>query len=189
VQHLEGLVRAVDLVREHVAPEFFARVMRPYFEDVALGGHRYLGPAAAHMPLYLVDRLLWSSDCADPSYLGFQCETVQYSLPRWRALFSRQADQPSVTTRVLDALRAGSGDPGEPLGASARALSAIFRTLITFRGRHLTLVRGAYREDVRLYAVGSGGASVELVTHILRLTRQYAAFVSQDRPCSRLQHA
>lgn len=188
-QHLEGMVQAIDLVRQQVAPEYFARSLRPYFEDVAVGDRRYLGPAAAHMPLYLVDRLLWSSDCADGPYPEFQQETVTYSLPRWRKLFGRREGQPSLTTRVLDALRAAPGDPGEPLQSSARALCAIFRTLIVFRGRHLTLVRGAYREDVRLYATGSGGASVELVTHILRLTRHYAGIIAPDPICSGPHHA
>jgi hypothetical protein len=141
------------------------------------------------MPLYLVDRLLWSSDCADAPYLGFQHETVPYSLPRWRTLFRRRESQPSVATRVLAALRAAPPDPGEPLRASTQALSAIFRTLIVFRGRHLALVRGAYREDTRLYAVGSGGASVELVAHILRLTRDYAAALAPNQSCPGSHHA
>jgi hypothetical protein len=188
-QHLDSMVRAVDLVRQNVTPEFFARSVRPYFEPVTIAGRAYLGPAAAHMPLFLVDRLLWSSDCEDASYLGFQQETVSYSLPRWRVLFHQRAGQPSVTTRILAALRAAPAEPGESLRASTEALCEIFRTLIIFRGRHLALVRGAYREDTRLYAVGSGGASMELVAHILRLTRGYAAVLASNQACPGSHHA
>ena len=45
-----------------VSPEFFARELRPYFEDVHVAGRLYMGPAAAHIPLFLVDVLLWASD-------------------------------------------------------------------------------------------------------------------------------
>ena len=51
-----------------------------------------------------------------------------------------------------------------------------------FRGKHLTIARRAYREDVRLYPVDSAGGSVELLTRILDLTRTIAAQVDDSHP-------
>ena len=51
-----------------------------------------------------------------------------------------------------------------------------------FRGKHLTIARRAYREEIRLYPVGSGGGSVELLTRILDLTRAAAAQVNHTDP-------
>jgi hypothetical protein len=51
---------------------------------------------------------------------------------------------------------------------------AMMRAIIVFRGRHLGIARQAYEEDLRLYPVGSGGASVDLLREIIDLTRENA---------------
>jgi hypothetical protein len=45
---------AIDATRATVTPAYFAGTMRRFFEPVLVAGTSYLGPAAAHMPLYLV---------------------------------------------------------------------------------------------------------------------------------------
>jgi len=171
---LEAMVDAIDLVRRHVTPDFFARQLRPYFEEVRVGGVAYFGPAAAHIPLYLVDQLLWSADHPDSVQHEFQRETMAYSPDHWRWLFKVHAGQRSIDHRVVDALVAGGADVSAPLSASAESLCRVVRVLVTFRGRHLALARAAYQVDRRLYAAGSGGATVDLLARIVQLTRCYA---------------
>lgn len=175
--HLEAMVHAIDLVRSTVTAEYFARVMRPCFEPILVVGKPYFGPAAAHMPLYLVDALLWSADHPDPAHLCFQVETIAYSPRQWRQLFESVAGHKSITTLVCEAIAAAPGEPTQSLHQSVDALCDLYRVLITFRGRHAVLARGAYHVDRRLYPTGSGGGTVELLERMLKLTREYASVI------------
>jgi hypothetical protein len=177
--HLQAMVGAIDFVREALPPFFFARVLRPYFQEIVVDGQTYLGPAAAHLPLYLIDHLLWSSDHQDAEHHQFQHETARHAPPPARALFSRRDGLPSLAGRLIQALRAAGARAAAGLRASADAVCALLRLLITFRGRHLVLARREYAEEVRLYPAGSGGATVELLERILTLTRTCAALAHQ----------
>jgi monodechloroaminopyrrolnitrin synthase len=176
-RHLESMVRAIDLVRAEVTPNYFAQVMRPYFEPILVANTSYFGPAAAHMPLYLVDSLLWSANHSGPAHSEFQHSMVAYSPPRWRSLLVALAGQQSITSRVLQAVADAGENPNPALRESVRALCKVFRVLITFRGRHMVIARAAYHVERRLYATGSGGETVGLLEEILNLTREYAAAV------------
>jgi hypothetical protein len=174
---LEAMVCAIDLVRSDVTADYFARVIRPYFEPVSVAGVSYFGPAAAHLPLCLVDTLLWGADHAHAAHRSFQDESVTYSPACWRQLFERVRGQQSITTRVVEALASTRQEPTAAVGESVAALCSLYRVLITFRGRHVVLARAAYRAERRLYARGSGGGTVQLLEEILRLTRDYACAV------------
>lgn len=93
-QYAETLARATESfmvlpdqigrVAELVPPaEFFIARLRPYMEDVAVGGQTFYGPAAAHVPLYLIDHLLWSSDRVDPEHAALHQGLLDYGLPEW----------------------------------------------------------------------------------------------------------
>jgi hypothetical protein len=177
---MRWMVDSIDLVLDKVSPVFFARTLRPYFEEIELGDRIYLGPAAAQVPLWLIDEAMWASDRGEPNYQEFLRDSVPYSLPRWRELHEEWVRQPSLVTRLMEAC----GDyPGEgrrwapALHASAVSIARMLRTVIVFRGRHLGIARQAYQEEVRLYPVGSGGASVDLLHDIITLTRENAQLV------------
>ena len=180
-RRVASMVASIDLVVRNVSPVFFARVLRPYFEDVDVAGTALLGPAAAQVPLWLVDQVLWAADRSEPDYDEFIRDSVTYSLPRWRDYHARWAGRASVVTRLLNAyggpelLSAGAESPH--LRRSAEALTRVLRTIIVFRGRHLGIARQAYQADLRLYPVGSGGASVHLLRQIVDLTRENAVLV------------
>ena len=174
---LGSMVEAIDLVVEKVSPVFFARILRPYFEEIDLAGRSYLGPAAAQVPLWLIDEAVWASDRSEPDYQEFLRESVPYSLPRWRELHGYWVHAPSMVTRVIQAYRNDLNETGRSapsIRASAVALARMLRTVIVFRGRHLGIARQAYQADLRLYPVGSGGASVDLLRQIIDLTRHNA---------------
>lgn len=170
-------VTTVDTVMRtvlaNVSHEFFGLRLRPYFEDVSLGGRTYMGPAAAHVPLFLIDLLLWASDGGGEEYLAFCDELAPHTLPGWRDRYAEWRARPSLATRFAAALDEPL-TPDETLHvrAGTRALGEALRVLTAFRGKHLVMARRAYHEDVRLYEHGSGGGSTELLDEILTLTRR-----------------
>ncbi|MFJ1705837.1 monodechloroaminopyrrolnitrin synthase PrnB family protein [Kitasatospora sp. NPDC088346] len=152
---------------------FFMSRLRPYMEDVRVGDRRYFGPAAAHVPLYLVDHLLWSGDRPDPGHLLLQEELTGYGLPAWAALHRERAGRPTVATVLARAQAEAGPRPGADLRRTADAVAGLLRSLLAFRGRHLGLVRRAYTADAG-YGTGSAGAAPETVRLVLELTRQRA---------------
>jgi uncharacterized protein with PIN domain len=179
-EQLRAMVEAIDRVTAHVCPGFFARGLRPYFEAITVAGRSYLGPAAANMPIALIDVALWASDHGDESYTAFHRDTIDYSPPHWRALYRAWRDQPSLTHTITTSLAAVPDAIDPMVHASALALCQVLRVLTVFRGKHLTIARRAYHEEIRLYPVGSGGGSVELLTRILYLTRTIATQVTPN---------
>lgn len=177
---------AIGMVLANVTPEFFARTLRPYFEAVSVGGTDYLGPAAAHIPLYLVDLALWSNEYGHDPYREFWHESAQYGLPQWRGLAGQWSAGPSAIGRVRAALKlAGDGPVPPSLQAGAAALCRVLRTLVVFRGRHLRMARRAYEAEIRLFALGSGGGSVQLLKEITLLTSENAKSLAQSMPGTR----
>ncbi|MFJ4620180.1 monodechloroaminopyrrolnitrin synthase PrnB family protein [Streptomyces sp. NPDC088812] len=170
--------RAMTDVSAEVTPEFFAHKLRPFFEDIHIAGHRYMGPAAAHIPLFLIDLLLWASDRGSRAYSAFCREVASQTLPDWRDRYAEWANAPSLTSRVTAAL-GGARSPAEAeyVQSSAESLRQALRSLTSFRGKHLVMARRAYRTEVRLYELGSGGGSVDLLQEILTLTKQNGSMV------------
>ncbi|GIJ50364.1 hypothetical protein Val02_72500 [Virgisporangium aliadipatigenens] len=178
---LGAMVDSIDLVLREVSPVFFARVLRAYFEEVTLDGKVLLGPAAAQVPLWLVDQVIWASDLGSPDYEEFIRDSVPYSLPRWRHYYARWEGRPSAVSRLLAAYGPSGVNETPVLRRGAESLFRLLRTVVVFRGRHLGIARQAYQADLRLYPVGSGGASVELLRQIIDLTRQNSGLVGGGR--------
>ncbi|WP_017975056.1 monodechloroaminopyrrolnitrin synthase PrnB family protein [Actinopolyspora halophila] len=176
-----AMLESINAVVAEVSPVFFARTLRPYFEEISLRGRTYLGPAAAQVPLWLVDEVLWLSDRGIAEYEDFLLDSVPYGLPHWRELHAGWRGSPSVVTRLVEAFDvAGEHDrASNRLRAGANALAGVLRTIVTFRGRHYRIARQAYQEEVRLYPLGSGGAGVDLLQRVLLLTRQNARVASE----------
>ncbi|MER5885623.1 monodechloroaminopyrrolnitrin synthase PrnB family protein [Streptomyces sp. NPDC001941] len=185
--HVSAMVDSIDHTVAHVSPVFFARTLRPYFESVDVAGTSYLGPAAAQVPLWLVDLTLWQSDRGAPGYDAFLADSVPYALPAWRAFHAAHAGGTSAVSKLSTAISWEAVDSLPPdLARSAAALARVLRVLKTFRARHIGIARKAYDEEVRLYEQGSGGAPVALLRHVLDLTRDNETLVRRttDRPGS-----
>jgi hypothetical protein len=167
------MVDSINHARQKVDVLFFAKVLRPYFEPITVGGESFMGPAAAHLPLAVVDHFTWGSDCGDPTYAMFRHDASVYTVPALQRLW-RETSGESLTTRVVRAL-AESEDAEPGLFGAAASVYSILRVLLTFRGRHKVLADKAYDPKVRLYPVGSGGFSTDSVARVLELTREQAA--------------
>ncbi|MGH3727341.1 MAG: monodechloroaminopyrrolnitrin synthase PrnB family protein [Micromonosporaceae bacterium] len=176
---LQGLEESIDLVIREVSPVFFARVLRPYFDDVRIGEERYTGGAGAGLPVPLIDLILWASDQPDPAYEAFWRGGVPYTLPAWQRLYDVVDRQPSMVTRLVTALRTvrPSGTVPRDLQASALAIERCLRALVIFRAKHLTIARKAYQADLRLYSVGSSGGDTDLLDRILLSARDNVTLV------------
>ncbi|MFV0127683.1 monodechloroaminopyrrolnitrin synthase PrnB family protein [Streptomyces sp. HMX112] len=184
-QHVQSMVDSIDLTVAGVSPVFFARTMRGYFEEIDVAGRGYLGPAAAQVPLWLVDLTLWQSDRSTPEYDAFLAESVPYSLPSWRAFHDAHRGTTSAVSKLSAALSWETVHRLPPrLVASAVSLARVLRVLKTFRARHIGIARKAYSDDLRLYDEGSGGAPVALLRTVLDLTRDNETLVRRgtERP-------
>jgi len=84
--------------------------------------------------------------------------------------------------RVNQALHEVS-DGSEPTIAMQEivaGLSSCLRSLVVFRGRHYRIANEAYNEENRLFELGSGGGSVQLLGHILDLTKQNSNLIRRQ---------
>lgn len=177
-QHVQAMVDSIDFTVAQVSPEFFARGLRPYFEEIDVAGRDYLGPAAAQVPLWLVDLTLWQSDRSSPEYDAFLDESVLYSLPSWRAFHAAHRGSTSAVSKLSAALSWESTPRLPPvLAASAVSAARVLRILKTFRARHIGIARKAYSDELRLYDAGSGGAPIALLRSVLDLTRDNETLV------------
>ncbi|MCP2261744.1 protein of unknown function (DUF1864) [Streptoalloteichus tenebrarius] len=173
VARLEVLPEVMRTVGRVVDPaRFFAARLRPFMEDVEVDGRRYYGPAAAHVPLHLLDRVVWSADHGDAVHSALQDDLIDYGLPAWRRLYARDEGRETLVTRVVRAVREAGG-AGPELLPSVEVVSDLLRVLIVFRGRHSPMVKAAYTDNEN-YCAGSAGASPDVVRHILELTRRCA---------------
>ncbi|MFD8976093.1 MULTISPECIES: monodechloroaminopyrrolnitrin synthase PrnB family protein [Streptomyces] len=176
--HVRAMVDSIDLTVAEVSPEYFAVTLRPYFEEVEVAGRDYLGPAAAQVPLWLVDLTLWQCDRSDAAYDAFLAESLPYALPAWREFHARHRGGVSAVSKLSAAVSWEEVDRLPPeLMDSAAALGRVLRILKTFRARHIGVARKAYSDDLRLYEEGSGGAPVALLRSILDLTRENETMV------------
>jgi hypothetical protein len=183
---LASLVDSMRYTHDNVTPRFFAEGLRPYLESVRIEGHDYLGPAAAQLPLWLIDEATWSADRPAPQYEEFWRALVPYGLPRWRDLHPRWDGRASIVTRLLAA--AGRDPEQAVLREGAAATVRALRTVVTFRGRHLGIASQVYETPAREFATGSGGGSVELLRDIMDLTKLNARLVhgSPAEPAGRV---
>lgn len=171
------MVESIDGVVRDVSPVFFARTLRPYYEDISIGGRAYLGPAAAQVPLWLIDLCIWASDRSSESYRRFLDASVPYCLPSWRSYYEQLGTTESLVSRLRHCLENPTTAQDHNVLRSADSIARLLRMLKTFRGRHLGLARKAYAPEVRLYEEGSGGAPIALLKEILDLTLQIERFV------------
>jgi hypothetical protein len=179
-----AMVDAVDYTRNNMDPVFFARVQRPYYEPIVLGGKQYSGAAAAALSIGVVDHLLWASDCTDETYRHFQDDTVRYAKPCWRQLCQDTLGQPSVVTLLRARLLEGGRDVQPRVTEACAGVCAILRTMLKFRGRHRLLAQSAYDASVRLFELGSAGYGIDTLEHVIELTHRSSGLVAHPASIS-----
>ncbi|MCA9657707.1 MAG: DUF1864 family protein [Myxococcales bacterium] len=166
-ERLAKILCSIGKAKREIPPLFFAQTLRPYFTDLRIGGATYAGASAAPLSVCIVDHLLWSSDCTDKIFCEFQLEQIRYNLPRWRKLYAATLGRPSLTTRLLAAVKHGP----PPTADALAAVASVLQVLLVFRGRHRYVAMRAYDERIRLFKVGSGGHGTSTLEHLFALTR------------------
>ncbi|MFI6041482.1 monodechloroaminopyrrolnitrin synthase PrnB family protein [Nocardia sp. NPDC051321] len=168
---LETLPEVMNDVYRNVDPvEFYAAQLGPFMTDVTVADRQYYGPAPVHVPLYLIDHLVWSADRGDADLRYFQHDLVKYGLPQWRRLFEQTEGSPSLITRLVREFDRPTGPPATRVADAMDGAIRIMNALLTFRGKHNLMAGGAYTDTSR-YATASAGVSPGLLDHILTLTR------------------
>jgi hypothetical protein len=164
--HFDTYCANFEMVRANVTPEFFAQQLRPYFEPITVDGRTLNGPAAAFLPLYLVDELVWGE--SQGAHAEMIDDAVQYGPPLWAGLVAEmRRHTPMSAMLVADLERAGHPDALEREGQIA---SHIIHRLVEFRGRHAVLAERAYNAAITDFQQGSGGYSPEVLRQITQAT-------------------
>lgn len=162
------LVHVIDEVLANVTGSFFATQLRPFFEPVVIGDVEYFGPAAAHVPVALLDLCLWASDASCEEYASFWRTSSAYGLPGWATRAQLLEQRPSLTTR----LSRHHGDPASPTVIScAEAMARSLRALLEFRAKHLKLAKAAYDPALTHLQKGSGGETISFLESVVELTK------------------
>jgi hypothetical protein len=170
---------AWGIARQGADSVHFQLEERPYFEGFPVAGEALHGPAAADIPLRLVDLALWASDDPDGGEATrFLPEAARYTPQPFRRLYGEWAAGPSLATRMLQA--PGTGAPQELAEAAAQPLTRTFKALWQFRRQHIFKAQQAYSPDIAQYLAGSAGGTLELLREYVDLTRKHHA---------RLRHA
>ena len=164
--HFDTYCANFEAVRAHVTPEFFARELRPYFEPITFAGRTLNGPAAAFLPLYLVDELVWGE--SQGAHAEMIDDAVQYGPPLWGGLVAEmRRHTPMAAMLIADLDRAGHPDA---LAREGQIASHIIHRLVQFRGRHAVLAERAYNAAITAFQQGSGGYSPEVLRQITQAT-------------------
>lgn len=161
---LQVLVTSMREVARKVHPvNFFAKQLRPFMEEIDVGGKNFFGPAAAQVPMYLIDRVLWSHSQTSQTHQDLQNELVEYGLPEWRAQL--QAVKTPLANRIHEALSQSPEDT--QIRKCCESLHRILHLLTGFRKIHRGVAIKSYSSSEALYNRGSAGASPEVLTEVL----------------------
>ena len=164
--HFDTYCANFEAVRAHVTPEFFARELRPYFEPITVAGRTLNGPAAAFLPLYLVDELVWGE--SQGAHAEMIDDAVQYGPPLWGGLVAEmRRHTPMAAMLIADLDRAGHPDA---LAREGQIASHIIHRLVQFRGRHAVLAERAYNAAITTFQQGSGGYRPDVLRQITQAT-------------------
>jgi hypothetical protein len=130
----------------------------------------YSGIAGGHIPIYIVDHILWSCDSLDETHNKFKQDSILFAVPVLREIYFSLVNKPSLLSRVCDELFSEK----IPLNAKQSAVNALldlFNILVRFRGPHTQLAIAGFQvrdED----ATGTSGFRPTMLEDLLELTRK-----------------
>jgi hypothetical protein len=179
-QNLNGMVEAIVSTIKKVPRQVFASELRLYFEPIMIEGKKFLGPAAAELPLFLFDHLLWSSDCQEETYLNYKQNFLSYILPDLLKLHAEYENKPPLLARVVQELRTAPSEYKTVLIEAANALMRIFRILIKFRKPHIKVADEAYASERCIKKKGSGGYDLYTLNYLSDLTSKAMTKLSNE---------
>lgn len=170
-QKLEGMVQGVVLAKRRVSPQLFADELRFYYDSIKVDyDKQYLGPGAVEMPMFVADHIIWSCDCTDATYTAFKEGYLAYNLEAMRSIYHKYGNKESLVNKVERSLMT---KPSLAVHKAGAALLDIITVLKSFRMPHKKLAESAYaHQDNHHKQEGSGGYSVDILTHIINLQHQ-----------------
>lgn len=174
-----NMVKAMRDVRRIVTPDIFTHKLRPFFEPKVIGGATYFAPGGAHMPLTLIDLMLWGAEDTNREYLAYRNENLRYLPMSYRSRISEMFRRGSLyehTKRVSGVVYSQSSKA--VVRRSLQALDELLSTVVRFRAPHLATAK----ENMRVRpegSLGSGGYQVIILEHLLGRTRQMKKAVAK----------
>jgi monodechloroaminopyrrolnitrin synthase len=165
---MTAMVRGVVHAKKNVSPSVFANELRFYYDPIKVDYNKdYIGPGAVEMPMFVLDHLLWSSDCNDHHYTLFKESYIPYNLQFVRDIYWEFKGKKSLVTKVAEHLRY---DHSTENFRSAQAVMELSTVLKSFRMPHKKMASDAYaHSEEHNRTEGSGGYSTDVLQHILTL--------------------
>lgn len=176
---IDDLIRIYEksmlYVQENVSPKYFIDELRPYLDEVVIGGAEYLGPAAAQLPMWLFDVILWGG--RSEGYLKFWKPLVPYSPKSWRDIYQKWINKPSIAEMLITRLSEGQVDTN--VTDSAQHLVSILGSIFKFRSMHLGIAKKSYKSSDK-YTIGSAGGSIDLLRDLIDITGDFKSKVYRN---------
>ncbi|GAL82952.1 sensor signal transduction histidine kinase [Sporocytophaga myxococcoides] len=176
-ENLSGMINGIVYAKRNVSPAVFANELRFYFDPISLYRREFIGPGAVEMPLFVFDHLLWSSETNDEEYVKFKITYLPFNQPDIRDIYYNYDNQPSLATKVIEALKKNPGYC-QQTAKSARALLSLCNRLKSFRMPHKKLAEESYAQQ-KERSHGSGGYSTDILSHIISLNLKTIADIEQ----------
>ncbi|WP_079408582.1 monodechloroaminopyrrolnitrin synthase PrnB family protein [Streptomyces sp. 3211] len=181
-QSIHEAAQTVHLSRSGLDARHFAVELRPYYEPIQIAGKEYDAPAAAQVPLYLIDQMMWGHGEPEVDLYSLRDGLSRYGLPIWRETFLDSLTRKPLIKQMIQEIEASTPWDNGPAQRSAEGLLLVAQALLTFRGRHIRLVKAAYDSQISRYAAGSSGATPDLLQKLITATREFANSIRQAIP-------
>lgn len=163
--HMGKMVTAIVAVKKGITPAFFTYEMRPYFDSITVNGNPYAGAGGAQMQVVAVDRMLWGTDCSDPTYAEYYTDNVRYLTPNQRSAiadFESATDGKSIVTLINEGIL-----PPEA-AVSTKGLLVVLRK---FRYPHRKVANDNFALRTE-GSVGSGQYTPTILDKLIELNEQ-----------------
>ncbi len=180
---LKNVIGGIVHAKKNVSPKVFSIKLRHYYDSIKLNGNDLIGPGAVEMPFFVLDHILWSSDCMDNEYINFKKTYLPFITPDLRNVYTTFEDKPSLITLLCSELEDPQSMSKCKIDAAKRILY-ICKQLKSFRMPHRKLAEESYQHEDKHSNKGSGGYSTDILTHIIDLN---IAKIKSLEDCIRLR--
>ena len=133
---LEPMVATSFQIRRIVSSSQFEAKILPYFDPILVDGVEYRGPAIFDIPLFVLEHIIWSSQCQDKSLAVLKESRLSYQAPYLINYYRVATEQECLLSRIEKKMN----DPTEKSPRFYRSLELIkeiFDVLIEVRSLHV----------------------------------------------------
>ena len=162
--NLDVAIQSIVSVIRTLSPEYFTKVMRPYFDPLVIEGKKYLGAGGAQLQFVAFDYVLWGASETDTTYNSYFNENYTYLTPSQQSAIAEIMAKYDQNT-LLEHIAINDDKP-----AASAAMEAL-KKMKKFRYPHRKLAQENFK--IRQHGqVGSGSYTTDILDVLLLKTEQ-----------------